>query len=179
MSSCHWWTASPNGEVVFDSVLLYDRVANDGPRGDWARAVAEWAIHGALTVLTSPMAHAENLSVLRKVELDQSSDARKQSPKGPGHLAVINQETIQGLAEPMRKFQTTGIPMDSAISKRCLEVRSNILPYDAWYVAIAERRQAPLFTADERLVESIRHAKSPCVVYSFGTDEARHRQEAQ
>ena len=26
VSSCHWWTATPNGEVVFDSVLLHDRV---------------------------------------------------------------------------------------------------------------------------------------------------------
>ena len=178
MNPCHWWTASPNGEVVFDSVLLYDRVANDGPRGDWARAVAEWTTHDTLTVLTSPMAHAENLSVLRKVELDQINDARKQPPKGPGHLAIINRETIQGLAESMRKFRTTGIPMDGAISKRCLEIRSNVLPYDAWYVAIAERHQAPLFTADERLVESIRHARSPCVVYSFETDIARLEPEA-
>ena len=45
--------------------------------------------------------------------------------------------------------------------------------YDAWYVAIAERHQAPLFTADKRLVEPIRHVRSPYVVYSFKTDIAR------
>ena len=78
----------------------------------------------------------------------------------------------------MRKFRTTGIPTDGAISKRRLEIRSDALLRDVWYVAVAERHQAPLFTADERLVESIRHAGSPCTVDGFETDVARLAPEA-
>jgi predicted nucleic acid-binding protein len=37
---------------------------------------------------------------------------------------------------------------------RIWELRANITPYDAWYVALAEALNAPLATADARLVRA-------------------------
>ncbi len=37
------------------------------------------------------------------------------------------------------------------VSARVWELRHNVVPYDAWYVAIAELLDAPLATADRRL----------------------------
>jgi predicted nucleic acid-binding protein len=39
---------------------------------------------------------------------------------------------------------------------RMLELRSNFSPYDACYVALAERLGAELLTADERLARAVR-----------------------
>lgn len=37
---------------------------------------------------------------------------------------------------------------------RCWELRDNLTPYDALYVALAERHDADLVTADARLARS-------------------------
>ena len=38
---------------------------------------------------------------------------------------------------------------------RMWELRHNVTPYDAWYVALAEALDAPLLTTDARLARSI------------------------
>ena len=43
-----------------------------------------------------------------------------------------------------------------ALLARMLELRSNFSPYDACYVALAERLKADLLTADERLSRAVR-----------------------
>lgn len=40
------------------------------------------------------------------------------------------------------------------VASRIWELRRNLTPYDAWYVAVAELLDAPLATLDQRLVAS-------------------------
>ena len=81
-------------------------------------------------------------------------------------------EDTYGTAIPVQLMGST-----SELRDRCLELRRNIVPYDAWYVAIAEHYDAPLFTTDEKLVNAIGHTNSTCTAYSFRTDTERRNRE--
>ncbi len=47
---------------------------------------------------------------------------------------------------------------------RILELRANVSAYDATYVALAERLDAPLVTADERLRRAVRARGDPSLL---------------
>ena len=173
MNPFHWWTASPKGEVVLDSNILSDHVCNNSTRGEWARDVVEWSQTEGHTLLVASMAHSEVLKVFNDLELRQILDSRKKHPEGPGDFAAVDAETIRGMNTRIWALNAKPIHMSQGISERCIELRKNIASYDAWYVAIAEERNAPLFTTDESLVEAVGHAKSPCRVHSFRTDTER------
>jgi len=126
------------------------------------------------------MAHGEILAVLRKLELQQIADSRKVFPKGPGDFTAVDAQTIRSLCEEIWNIETTAVTLSAELRDRCLELRRNIVPYDAWYVAIAEHYDAPLFTTDEKLVNAIGHTNSMCTAYSFRTDtERRNRQQGR
>ena len=177
MTPCQWWTASPQGEIVFDCNVLSDAVCNNSQRGDWAREVIAWAGREAHEVLVSAMAHGEILAVLRKLELQQIADSRKVFPKGPGDFAAVDSQTIRSLCEEIWNIETTAVTLSAELRDRCLELRRNIVPYDAWYVAIADHYDAPLFTTDEKLVNAIGHTNSTVTAYSFRTDMERRNSE--
>ena len=177
MSPCDWWTASAKGEVVFDCNVPLDYACNIGQRGDWAREVIKWAKTEDHTMLISAMAHGEILAVLRNLELRQIADSRKAFPKGPGDFAAVDAQTIRALSEQIWNVQVRPIPLSAELRDRCLELRRNIVPYDAWYVAIAEHYDAPLFTTDEKLVNAIGHTDSTVTAYSFRTDMERRSSE--
>ena len=64
-------------------------------------------------------------------------------------------------------LRITWFPYDPA-AQRIWELRHNLTPYDAWYVAIAELVDAPLATLDRRIVNA------PGVTCRFRTpDEPR------
>jgi predicted nucleic acid-binding protein len=42
----------------------------------------------------------------------------------------------------------------ASVGERVWELRQNVTPYDAWYVAVAELLGAPLATLDRRLAEA-------------------------
>ena len=177
MSPRHWWTASTNGEVVFDCNVPLDYACNTGQRGDWARDVIKWVKTEDHTILISAMAHGEILAVLRTLELRQIADSRKMHPEGPGDFAAVDAQTIRSLSEQIWSVQVRPIGLSAELRDRCLELRRNIVPYDAWYVAIAEHYDAPLFTTDEKLVNAIGHTNSTCTAYSFRTDTERRNGE--
>ena len=177
MNPCRWWAASPQGEIVFDCNVLSDAVCNNSQRGDWAREVIAWTGREEHEVLVAAMAHGEILAVLRKLEFQQITDSRKRFPKGPGDFTAVDAQTIRSLCEEIWNIETTAIPLSPDLRDRCLELRQNIAPYDAWYVAIAEHYDAPLFTTDEKLVNALGHTNSTCTAYSFRTDTERWNRE--
>ena len=123
------------------------------------------------------MAHGEILAVLRKLDLQQIADSRRVFPKGPGDFAAVDAQTIRSLCEEIWNIETTAVTLSAELRDRCLELRRNIVPYDAWYVAIAEHYDAPLFTTDEKLVNAIGHTDSTVTAYSFRTDMERRSSE--
>ena len=177
MNPRQWWTASPQGEIVFDCNVLSDAVCNNSQRGNWAREVIAWTGREEHKVLVAAMAHGEILAVLRKLELQQIADSRKMHPEGPGDFTDVDAQTIRALCEEIWNIETTAIPLSADLRDRCLELRQNIVPYDAWYVAIAERYDAPLFTTDEKLVNALGHTNSTVTAYSFRTDTERRNRE--
>ena len=98
-------------------------------------------------------------------------------PKGPGDFTAVDAQTIRSLCEEIWNIDTTAIPLSPDLRDRCLELRQNIAPYDAWYVAIAGALRRPLFTTDEKLVNALGHTNSTCTAYSFRTDTERRNRE--
>ena len=113
------------------------------------------------------MTHGEILAVLRNLELRQIADNRKMHPEGPGDFAAVDAQTIRSLSEQIWSVQVRPAVLSADLRDRCLELRQNIVPDDAWYVAISERYDAPRFTTDEKLVNALGHTNSTCTAYSF------------
>ena len=128
-------------------------------------------------MLISAMAHGEILAVLRNLELRQIADNRKMHPEGPGDFAAVDAQTIRSLSGQIWSVPVRPVVLSADLRDRCLELRQNIVPYDAWYVAISERYDAPLFTTDEKLVNALGHTNSTCTAYSFRTDTERRNRE--
>ena len=123
------------------------------------------------------MTHGEILAVLRNLALRQIADSRKMHSEGPGDFAAVDAQTIRSLSEQIWSVQVRPAVLSADLRDRCLELRQNIVPDDAWYVAISERYDAPRFTTDEKLVNALGHTNSTCTAYSFRTDTERRNRE--
>lgn len=96
------------------------------------------------TELWAPdLVHVESASALRKLAARRAIDGQA------AELAVSRLVRLP--------ISCTGT---AALLNRVWELRHTITPYDACYVALAERLRAPLVTADRRLVRA-RIAKGP------------------
>ena len=77
-------------------------------------------------------------------------------------VSVIRRLASIGHVTPVRADQATldlaALPVDRASHRRliarCWELRDNLTPYDATYVALAEALDATLVTGDERLARA-------------------------
>lgn len=119
--------------TVFDASVFVDALVVSGPVGDVARAAL--AKQGRLDVPATFL--AESTSALRGLLLGGEIDQRQTRVA----LAAIRQVSL-------RSF-----PFEPFID-RVWELRHNLTVYDAWYVALAERLDTALVTADEHLVEA-------------------------
>jgi predicted nucleic acid-binding protein len=114
--------------IVVDASVLAPALGDDGEDGDLARA----RLHGES--LTAPeLIDLEVMAVWRR-RLDDERRAR---------LALTD------LAE----IPLTRCPHAPLIT-RCWELRHNVSPHDAAYVALAEALEVPLLTADARLARA-------------------------
>lgn len=118
--------------LVTDASALVRAIADDGPGGEQARA----RLHGEQ--LHAPeLVDLEVMSALRRLLAAGRLDARRAA------LA------LEGLAD---------LPLARASHRRLLprvwELRDNVTPYDAAYVALAEALDAELLTADVRLASA-------------------------
>lgn len=120
--------------AVVDASVLAAFYAADDPRRD---AVAARLAAG--DALFAP-AHvdAEVVSALRRM-------AR--------HNAVLR-GAVPGALQHLAAFPVRRMPL-APLLQRIWELQANITPYDAAYVALAERLDAPLVTADIKLAAAV------------------------
>lgn len=117
------------GSVVVDASVLVAAVLDTGSPGDWARDVV------AHEYLFAPqLAPIEAAHVLRRAELAH----RISSPE-----AAAGYRDVVDLRIELLNFEP--------FAERIWELRFNLTPYDAWYVACAEALAVPLATLDVRL----------------------------
>jgi predicted nucleic acid-binding protein len=116
--------------IVLDASVLANVVGDDGPVGNGARSRLATAGSGSVPDL----ADVETVAVLRKRWLAGDLTARR-FRSAVGDL----------LALPLTRFPV------GPLMVRAYELRANVTPYDATYVALAEGLRCPLVTADARL----------------------------
>jgi predicted nucleic acid-binding protein len=118
--------------IVADASVLANAIGDDGPDGTAARA----ALAGH--ELSFPeLADLEVVSVLRRRWLAKTMSARRFAT-AVGDLALLPADRY-----PLLPFMA-----------RAYELRANVSPYDATYVALAEQLGCPLLTADARLARA-------------------------
>ncbi|GBC86154.1 Ribonuclease VapC9 [bacterium HR12] len=116
--------------IVVDASVLAVALADDGPDGDLARArlAADPSLH------VPYLADLEVLSVLRRRLAAGDLDERR------ARLALADLRDLSLVRYPHLPF-----------ADRIWELRRNLTPYDAVYVALAETLARPFVTADARL----------------------------
>ena len=116
--------------IVLDASVVANLVGDDGQAGRTARARASHETYWAAPDLVD----VETVAVLRKRWRGGDLTARR-------FKAAVDDL----LALPMARFPT------GPLMGRAYELRANVTPYDAAYVALAETLGYPLVTADARL----------------------------
>lgn len=117
---------------VIDASTLTTVIADDGQDGDLARA----RVHGQQ--LSAPeVIDLEVTSALRRLHANGALDARRVG------LALQDLWDI-----PLRRAS------HRPLLRRCWELRDNLTPYDAAYVALAELSETTLLTTDARLARA-------------------------
>jgi predicted nucleic acid-binding protein len=120
--------------IVVDASVLANAVADDTAIGARARACLAEATSG---VSAPDLVDVETMSVLRR-----------RWRAGDLTLARFEQALDDLLALPI-----TRVPV-GPLMRRAFELRDNITPYDAAYVALAEGLHATLVTGDARLARA-------------------------
>jgi len=115
--------------IVVDASVLANVVADDGDDGSLARA----ALRGE-EVAAPDLVDAETVSVLRKRWLADDLTTRRfrRAIDDLADLAVTRYPTLP-------------------LMPRAFELRTNVTPYDAAYIGLAEALECPLLTGDARL----------------------------
>lgn len=115
--------------LVVDASVLAPALADDGPDGDAARARLR-----DRRLAAPELVDLETTSVIRRSLRAGTLDDRR-AALALGDLADL----------PLRRAP------HRPLLARCWELRENLTPYDAAYVALAEALGAPLVTADASL----------------------------
>jgi predicted nucleic acid-binding protein len=118
--------------IVVDASVLVVALADDGPHGDQARG----RLKGERLAMPE-LADLEVASVLRRQIRAGVIDARRAG------LALDDLAALPARRAPHRPLLA-----------RCWELRDNLTPYDAAYVALAEAMRATLLTGDHRLARA-------------------------
>jgi predicted nucleic acid-binding protein len=125
--------------IVIDASVLATALGDDGPGGVDARA----------------RIRAEDLVAPELIDLEVVSVWRRTLTDGRrAELALADLEEL-----PLRRAS------HSPLLARCWELRHNLTPYDASYVALAEALEVVLLTADRRLA---RASGIRCEIEIFG-----------
>jgi predicted nucleic acid-binding protein len=119
--------------IVLDASILAHVIGDDGSDGELAREL----VANEPAVSLPDLADVETASVLRKRWLADDLDARR-------FAAAI--EDLAALPFP----RYPALPF----LRRAYELRENLTPYDAVYVALAEALGCTLVTADRRLARA-------------------------
>jgi predicted nucleic acid-binding protein len=116
--------------IVVDASILANVLADDQAAGETARG----ELRAADQVTAPDLVDVETVSVLRKRWLARTlTDQRFEA--AVGHLQQLRFERVPTLR----------------LMRRAFELRANVSAYHACYVALAERLECELITADGRL----------------------------
>ena len=118
--------------IVIDASVLVVALADDGDNGDAARARL-----GGYDLIAPEIVDLEVLSVLRRLVASRKITARR------AQFAIDDLIALPITRTPHRP-----------LLNRCWELKHNMTPYDAAYLATAEAFHVPLLTADVRLSRS-------------------------
>lgn len=116
--------------IVVDASILANALADDGADG----ATARNRLTDAAQLVAPDLVDVETVAVLRKRWF-------------AGDLA---DQRFSDAIEDLEDLDLTRYPMLPLMS-RAFELRANVTAYDATYVALAERLDCTLLTADQRL----------------------------
>ena len=119
--------------IVVDASVLANLVGDDGDAGAAARA----------RLLTAGEASAPDL-----VDVETVSVLRRRWRAGD-----LTDDRFRWAIDDLLALPITRYPVGPMMA-RAFELRANVTPYDACYVALAEALDCPLVTADERLAAS-------------------------
>ncbi len=119
--------------IVVDASVLANVVADDGPEGERARGL----IVDTGPVAIPDLADVETMAVLRKRWISKTITGHRLA-KAATDLAAL----------PFQRYPAR------PLLYRVYELRSNVTPYDAVYVALAEALGYDLLTADARLARA-------------------------
>ncbi|MGI8778539.1 MAG: type II toxin-antitoxin system VapC family toxin [Acidimicrobiales bacterium] len=115
--------------LAVDASTVVAALVDGGPEGSWADEVL------ASDTLAAPhLLHVEVASVLRRAV-------------NAGHLSG---DTASLAHSDLLRIRVDLLPY-APFADRVWQLRDNVSPYDAWYVAVAELIDAPLATLDRRL----------------------------
>jgi predicted nucleic acid-binding protein len=115
--------------LVVDASALVPALADDGPDGDAARA----------------RLRGENLVAPELIDLETVSILRRQLQAGRLDTRRARFAVADLVDLPLRRLP------HRPLLARCWDLRENLTPYDAAYVALAELLGVVLLTADSRL----------------------------
>jgi predicted nucleic acid-binding protein len=118
--------------IVVDASLVAAALLDGGPVGVWAAEVL-----GSGDLAAPHLLPVEVASILRRAAIagDVSDD-----------VAALAHGDLLDLRVALWPYEP--------LAARCWELRSNVTPYDATYVALAELLDAPLATLDLRLARA-------------------------
>lgn len=116
--------------IVADASIVANAIGDDGADGDAARA----ALRAAGDISAPDLVDVETMSVLRKRWLAGDLPTRR------FRMAVTDLGDLAITRHPALPFVL-----------RAYELRSNVTPYDAVYIGLAEALGCSLLTADVRL----------------------------
>ena len=115
--------------AVVDASVLVAALIDFDLDGPWAEAAVERRL------LAAPeLALAETTNLLRRLELSRRTT--------PAEADAAHRNLLQ---MPIERYPF------APFAGRVWELRANLTAYDAWYVALAETLDWPLFTLDRRL----------------------------
>lgn len=115
--------------LVADATVVVSALIDSGPAGAWA---TEQLARGPLAAPHHMPVEVAN--VLRRTVL---------RGEVPGSVAALALQDLLDMRFELFPF--------APFARRAWELRDNITPYDAWYVALAESLNASLATLDDRL----------------------------
>jgi predicted nucleic acid-binding protein len=118
--------------LVIDASMVVAALVDSGPAGSWADSLLD------STDLAAPhLMPVEVANILRRAA--QTGDISTD-------VAALAHGDLLQLGVALFPYEPFG--------DRVWELRGNLTAYDAWYVAVAERLNAPLATLDGRLAGS-------------------------
>ncbi|MGU3643686.1 type II toxin-antitoxin system VapC family toxin [Microbacterium sp. C23T] len=119
--------------IVVDASVVANALADDGQDGHAARSRLLQADH----LLAPDLIDVETMSVFRRRWL----------------VGALTADRFAHAVGDLIALPVERVPMRSLIS-RAFDLRANVTPYDAMYVALAEGLGCALLTADRRLADS-------------------------